>query len=209
MRIIILIFLLCLTFFSCKKKELTFQFKGTVSDLTFNKGLEGAVLTLEEVAANGSSNSTQIINTTIGADGAFDFTFKRNSAIKYKLKITKKDYFTISEDIPFSDFSTESPLVKNYSSYGKSWVKLRFVNQAPFLSSDLFRFVKQEGKEGCEECCPIYEREFLGIVDTTIYCINDGNTVYSYYYWSQNPNAAGLESITTIAFDTVEIVKYY
>jgi len=46
-------------------------------------------------------------------------------------------------------------------------------------------------------------------LDTTIYCINNGNEVYSVYYWVLNSSNQGLLSAVTTAFDTTEIILNY
>lgn len=207
MKKFLFLFVLSLSFISCKKKELSFTLKGNVSDNTFSTSLSGAKLTLEEIPSGATEGS--IYELIIPADGNYELNFKRTSAIKYILTITKENYFTVSEEISFSDFSTEEPLVKNYSTTAKAWVKLRFVNQTPNSNDDLFRYIKQSGKVNCDICCPSVEQEIYGIANETRYCVNDANTVYSYYYWSENPSSQGLKEIMTPAFDTVELVLNY
>jgi hypothetical protein len=208
MRNLFLFILLIILFSACKKKELTFTIKGKITDSTFSTGLSGAKLNIEEISSNGSTEG-KIAEITIPENGEYELTFKRNSAIKYIVTITKANYFTITEHISFSDFSTEEPLVKNYSTTAKSWVKLIFNNLSPNSEFDLLRYIKQVGKEGCEECCSKTEQEIYGTGTTTRYCINDGNSKYSYYYWSENPSSQGLKEIITPAFDTVELILNY
>ncbi len=193
---------------SCKKKELNFTLKGTVTDHTFGGGLNGAVLNLEEISSNGK-NLGVVAEATISSDGNYELTFKRNSSLKYILTVTKPNYFNIFEEIPFGDFSTEEDLVKNYSSKAKAWVKLTFNNNAPILESDFLHYTKQEGKQDCEECCPKTEQEVTGITGKTIYCLNDGNTTYSYSYLSNSTPTPAFKTIVTPAFDTVEIITNY
>jgi hypothetical protein len=207
MKYFLVTLFLSLLVFSCKKKELTFTLKGSVTDNTFATSLAGAKLTLEEIPSGATEGA--IYELIIPADGNYELNFKRTSAIKYILTITKENYFTVSEEISFSDFSTEEALVKNYSTTAMAWVKLRFVNQTPNSNNDLLRYIKQSGKVNCEICCPSVEQEIYGIANETRYCVNDANTIYSYYYWSENPSSQGLKEIMTPAFDTVELVLNY
>lgn len=208
MKNIFFIIIFFLLFIGCKKKKLTFNFKGEVTDLTLSKSLSGATLTFEEILANGTS-TILISDQILGEDGRFEFEFERKSALKYTVTISKENYFTVYEEIPFGDFSTEKTLVKNYKTTAKSWVKLVFKNVVPSSESDLLRYIKQLGKVNCETCCPNTEQQIYGIADEFRFCVNDANTVYSYYYWSQNPNNTGTKEIYTPAFDTVELVLNY
>ena len=48
--------------------------------------------------------------------------------------------------------------------------------------TDILSYTKQEGLQDCPECCPSDEQIFYGDLDTTIYCINNGNEAYSVLY---------------------------
>ncbi len=208
MKKIALLFLIFTLIFSCKKNNLEFTLNGTISDATFSGGLTGATITLTQVPIGGST--PKVIGTaTLGSDGGYSFTFAREKVEKYVLTVDKANYFSINENISFSDFSTESALVRNYSTTAKAWVKLVFTNVAPATIGDGLTFNKQEGKVGCSECCPLETHTLVGIVDTTFYCVNDANTTYSYFFNVINTTTQGIESIVTTAFDTVTITKTY
>ena len=209
MKNIVFLIALLLAGVSCKKKgPIEFVMKGKVTDATFNKGLEGAMVTLTEIPI-GNGTSKVVGSTVLGADGGYSFTFERDKAEKYHLLIEKTNYFTIEEDIPFGDFSSESETEKNYSTTAKAWAKIRFVNVSPANSTDILKFIRQEGKTGCPECCVVEERSIFGVADTSFICINDGNTNYSYFYSIVNSTAHGSPVIYTTAFDTVEFVQHY
>lgn len=201
--------LIFLVFLGCKKKEFTFTLKGVVDDKTFSTALIGATITLEEFIAGGSTSDDLTHTTTVAADGSYEFVFERKKATKYTITIQKSNYFDISDEIPFSDFSTEEPLIKNYGTTAKAWVKLIFINDVPSTDFDEFKFTKQQGKEDCAECCSAAEQSFYGKAQQEYMCVNDGNTTYSYYYFATNPNDNGLMEINTPAFDTVELIKHW
>ncbi len=193
---------------SCKKDEIDFTLKGTITDATFGGGLEGATITLTEVPI--ASGAYKVVGTgVLTADGSYAFVFPREKAEKYILTVTKNNYFTIESDITFSEFSPETPLVKDYSTTAKSWVKLRFINQSPADNDDVLKFNKMAGKVGCLECCPAEEHFLYGIVDTSFICVNDANASYSYLYNVLGTSNQGVESIVTVPFDTVTITKTY
>lgn len=198
--------LLILISSSCKKKEFSFTLKGTVTDKTFSTALVGAKIYLEEVIPESTSEPI-IHETTVGSDGSYEFTFARNKATKYIVTIVKHNYFDILETINFSDFSTEEPLIKNFETTAMAWVKLTFVNVSPSSIDDELRYTKQQGKAGCSVCCPTSEQHIYGLGQQSVICVNDGNTKYSYLFFSTNPVSNGISEIYTPAFDTVELIQ--
>ena len=208
MKNILFISLIFLTLAACKKKELEFSMSGIVSDATFGQTLDGASVILSQKPAGGGILKV-VGSTTLGADGRFKFTFKREQAEKFIIKITKANYFDVEEEVSFDSFSTQDELVRNYNTTAKSWVKLRFKNVLPSDVSDLLKWTKQAGKSNCTTCCDNNQHVILGIADTTFKFISDGNTKFSYLFNSSNPTENGINEITTIPFDTVSILLEY
>lgn len=207
MKILSIIFLFSVLLYSCKKKNAEFVLTGTITETTFGGKLNGATLKLYQVPVG--SASEQLLGTVVlGSDGKYTFTFPREKMEKYILRIDKSGYFALEKTIYFSDLSITSENVRNYSTTAKSWVKLTFHNLNP-LPTDHLNFIKQSGKEGCIECCPDTQYDFYGALDTSIYCINDGNTIYSYLYTVMGTTDQGIKSVTTVAFDTTEIILNY
>jgi hypothetical protein len=199
--------LIIVIFSACKKGKGDFTLKGVITDTTFSTPHAGAVVKLYQVPA-GTSQEILIGTQTLGSDGAYSFTFPRDKMEKYIVKVTKNNYFSLNETVYFSDLSLEEDNIANFSTTAKSWAKLRFVNSSP-QSGDILTYIKQEGKANCPECCATSESIFYGALDTTIYCINDGNTIYSYFYTVSGTTNQGIKSISTIAFDTTEIILNY
>ena len=192
---------------ACKKDPIEFTVKGTVSDSTFGGGLEGASLTITQIPIGGGTN--KVVGTaTLGADGKYAFTFPREKVEKYLVSITKNNYFALEEKINFSEFSPEEDLVKNYATPAKAWVRLRFVNQSP-QETDAIKITRQQGKTGCAECCSPAAFFLYGMVDTTMYCINDGNATYSYMYQDFASGQIAIKSVITVPFDTVTLSHSY
>lgn len=195
-------------FFSCKKEDINFTLTGKITDSTFGTGLAGATLTLKQIPIGGGTQQV-IGSTTLGTNGSYSFTFPREKVSKYILTVSKDNYFSIYKEITFSEFSPEEDLVKNYSTTAMAWVKIRIVNSAPASMTDSFRFNKQEGKNDCPECCPQVEHILTGLVDTTFICPTDANTTFSIFYQVPNTTIQGIESIQSVAFDTVTIQKSF
>lgn len=202
------IFLLLMVVFSCKKGKADFTLKGTLTDLTFNQNLEGAKIKLYQISI-GSTQEDLIQTATIGSDGSYSFTFPRDKMEKYILRITKNNYFDLEETVYFKDLSIENDNIRNYGTHAKAWVKLTFRNTLNPTAADEFKYIKQLGKEGCAECCSDTEQFLYGVVDTSIYCINNGNDYYSYLYFKLNTSFSGSMETQTVAFDTTEIILNY
>lgn len=203
--------LLILAFFllvSCKKGKADFVLKGIITDSTFGNGFSGLTLELYQVPA-GSGVQNLIGTTSTASDGSYSFTFSRDQAESYVLKASPNNYFPIDETIYFSELTIDNDNVRNYSTTAKSWVKLRFVNQNPASASDKLFVIKTVGKSGCVGCFPDQEQQYNGIVDTTIVCLNDGNSEFKYYYETIGTPLSGFKSCISAAFDTTGITLNY
>ncbi|MCE2713248.1 MAG: carboxypeptidase-like regulatory domain-containing protein [Cryomorphaceae bacterium] len=192
---------------SCSKKKAEFKLSGTVSDQTFSTPLSNASVMLYQVPV-GSTDKVLVGTTTTNSAGEYSFVFPREKMEKYILRISKNLYFDIEETVFFSELSLEEPYIRNASTTAKSWAKLTFHNLNP-QAVDHFQYIKQSGKESCFDCCPSTYQDYYGALDTSIYCINDGNTNYSYFYWVLGTPAQGSQTIYTTAFDTTEIILNY
>lgn len=195
---ILLVFGLIL-FSGCKKGKANFTLKGVITDATFDTSLTGGKVYLYEVEAGGGATNL-LGSATIGSDGAYSFTFPRNASESYTLSIRKDNYFEQDISIPLSDLTIEEDNIRNYSTTAKSWAALRFVSTNAQSS---VTYLKQQGKTDCAECCPAESHTIYGPIDTTYYCPNDGNTIYSYSYSTNGQ--FGIKQATTVAFDTATI----
>ena len=204
---LVLLFAVLGIFFSCDKGAGEFIINGSVTDATFQTAHTGAEISLYKIPL--ASNNEQFVSSSIlGSDGKFQFTVPRERLEKYIIRVNKHLYFPIEKEIYFSELKLKEENTFALSTWAQSWVALNFVNQNP-LSMDHFRYIKQAGYASCAECCPITEQNFYGALDTTIYCINKGNTIYSLLYWVLNtPNQGYLEANTS-AFDTTHIYLNY
>lgn len=204
---LICLMILSFSLLACTKGKADFTLKGTITDATFQNGLAGGTITLYATEA-GTGITDEIASAILDVNGAYSFTFPRDKVETYYIKVEKNNYFNIYETIPFSSLSVENDNERNYSTTAKGWVKFHIVNNNP-LESDVLEYIRQEGKSDCEECCPSGYRYYYGTVDTTFYCINDGNSVYSGYYWVQGGGNQGPIWAVTPPFDTVAVEISY
>lgn len=206
MKRIIAIITIIVAITSCKKGAADFTLKGLITDKSFNTPLAGATAKLYEVEAGGGA--VNLLGSMSLTDGNYSFTFKRNKAESYKLIVEKENYFDLNQSINFSDLTIEEDNVRNYGVYAKSWVNLRFINSNP-QPADMLQYQRSQGKIDCADCCTAESQILEGAIDTNIYCINDGNTVYAYNYWILGTGLFGNKSVTTVPFDTTELLLTY
>ena len=191
-----------LLFASCKKGKADITLKGSITDATFNTDLTNGTVELYEIEA--STGDANLIGTQQVTDGSYSFTFQRNAAESYMVKIRKTNYFDSENYISLSDLTIKEDNVRNFSITAQSWAGLHFVTTN---SSSSLTYIRQAGKSGCEECCPTSEQSIVGAIDTIIYCPNDGNTVYRYSYHANS--FFGIKEVTTAAFDTTIVTLSY
>ncbi|HLP54466.1 MAG TPA: carboxypeptidase-like regulatory domain-containing protein [Fluviicola sp.] len=193
---------------ACKKKKISYTVEGIITDASFSQPLSGATVQLYGTPA-GSSTPSQLLGTaTTGSDGKYSFTFDRDKTEEYIIIVNKSQYFEATSGFTAESLSSSETNTRNVTTTAKSWVKLRFINLQPDAADEL-KYIRQNGKSGCVECCYGGDQYLYGAVDTAIYCINDGNTTYGYYYWVLNTPNNGPKSIVTVPFDTVELVLNY
>lgn len=205
----LLLTILCLSYMllGCEKGTGSFVFTGTVSDLTFNQGLEGAQIKLYKVPI-GTSDEIFVQNITLSSTGTYKFEVPRERMERYILRVQKDLYFPIEKEVYYSELSIQSDNIFDLNTKAQSWAKIHFKNLNP-NPTDHFRYIKQEGLAACASCCPSTTQDFYGPLDTTFYCLNNGNTTYSLFYWEMNTPNNGQKSTFTTAFDTTLIEVIY
>lgn len=207
MERLITLFCIVSLLFSCEKGTGTFVIKGKISDQTFQTGLEGAVISIYKVPI-GTSDELFVESLTLPANGTYEFSVPREKMERYILRVDKPLYFPIEKNLYYSELSIEKDNLCDLGTKAMSWAKIHFKNNNP-VPLDHFRYIKQEGLAACLSCCPATTQNFYGSLDTTFYCVNNGNTTYSIYYWEMNTNNSGLKATNTTAFDTTLIEVIY
>ena len=206
MKIILVLLLLPLVF-SCKKGTGNFIIKGKITDETFSTGLDAAIIKLYKVPV-ASSSRILVDSFILQEDGNYSFTFQREKIEKYILVVEKNLYFKLEKEIYYSDLTVNEPLVCNYGTKAKSWVELRFVN-ADVQPSDHFRYIKQAGLVGCDECCSNTEENIYANPYFSRICINNANELYSILYWNIGTFQQGYKEALTVPFDTTLLLINY
>ena len=206
MKIILVLLLLPLVF-SCKKGTGNFIIKGEITDETFSTGLDGAIIKLYKVPV-ASSSRILVESFTLQNDGNYSFTFPRERMEKFIVVVEKNLYFKLEKEIFYASFTVNEPLICNYGTKAKAWVELRFVN-AVVQPNDHFRYIKQDGLVGCDECCSNTEENIYANPYFSKICINNANELYSILYWNIGTLQQGYEEVLTAPFDTTLLLINY
>jgi hypothetical protein len=204
---IILVLLLLPLLFSCKKGTGNFIIKGKITDETFSTGLDGAIIKLYKVPV-ASSSRILVESFTLQEDGNYSFTFTRERMDKFIVVVEKNLYFKLEKEIFYASFTVNEPLICNYGTKAKAWVELRFVN-AVVQPSDHFRYIKQDGLVGCEDCCANTEENIYANPYFSKICINNANELYSILYWNIGTFQQGYSEVLTVPFDTTLLLINY
>jgi hypothetical protein len=186
---------------ACRKKELKFTFSGVVKDATFGGAMDQVDVKIY-VKPLGEGEKF-MASTKTGSDGRYSVTIPRDRFEFVRISISKKNYFELDQQLPFSVLTVNDDNVNDATLPAKSWVKFVIENQPPTSPTDEFKLFKYRGKTNCAECCPNDFFYFYGAADEELVCANDGNTYLSYYYWVIGTQNNGQDSVLTIPFDTV------
>ena len=207
-RLLILSFsLVLLLLFGCNKGAGTFTLEGGITDASFNQPLAGAEVSLYGIAA-GNNQYAMIASAVTGADGKYSFTFDRTRTEKYTLYVKKNLYFEQEEEVYYSQLKLKETNIRNVSTTAKSWVEIKIFNNNA-ANNDHLQFLRQQGKTGCSECCFSGTNHLYGFQDTSIFCINDGNSLYSIEYAVFGTSNTGILGVTTTPFDTTVLNLTY
>jgi len=199
--------LVLLLLFRCNKGAGTFTLEGVITDASFNQPLAGAEVSLYGIAA-GNNQYAMIASAVTGADGKYSFTFDRTRTEKYTLYVKKNLYFEQEEEAYYSQLKLKETNIRNVSTTAKSWVEIKIFNNNA-ANNDHLQFLRQQGKTGCSECCFSGTNHLYGFQDTSIFCINDGNSLYSIEYAVFGTSNTGILGVTTTPFDTTVLNLTY
>lgn len=192
------LFLLC----TCKKKDLIYDLTGVVYDNSLSEVMSGVDVT---ILVSKNADLYELATVKTDSQGKFSYQLKRENYHQIKIQVGPNNYFEQSTTTTLDGLSLDKDNVFNYNLYAKSWVRLHFVSDG----TKQLRYFKQAGKSGCDECCEAGEKQVYFKADTSIYCINDGNTTYQIFYDLVSGTDSGTKNVITTPFDTTEILINY
>lgn len=155
-----LIFLLCLilvTFFSCKKKDADkMTISGQIRDPFQNIAVQGVTVDLfvKKIESGVYSSGYSLIQSSnTGNSGDFSFSFDAVIASSYKLSLRKAGYFNSEQEINPNKVTKGNNYNQQYSFYSEAFLKLHIINNTPSSSSDQITFRITKGYLNAYECC--------------------------------------------------------
>jgi hypothetical protein len=83
---------------SCEKGTGEFLIKGTITDDTFNQGLQGATASLYKVPI-GTSDEQFVKSIVLPTNGTYEFVVPREKMERYILRVSKDLYFPLELSI--------------------------------------------------------------------------------------------------------------
>lgn len=209
MRNLFFLLMIILVLSSCKKKDAnSYIIEGVVNDESLNGVLANASITLLERKA-GDFNYVELTSTTSDSEGKYKLSFQRNRVTDYKVVLKKDKYLSRESLILPQNLTLGKSNEFNWSMAAISWVKIHLQNVDTVNNYDEFIYQKIDGSTDCEGCCPNIELHFYGALDTTFFCVAEGNRSFSYYYELRNSTTLGNEQKITIPFDTISFETTY
>lgn len=196
-------------FSSCKKEELSFEFSGNVKSLNNNTDLKGVEVKITAFALGNASGS---LMETVETDenGNYNVKIKRGKYEKVDFSISKNLYFDLEKSYSFQNLSTSKPNINDFKISPKSWAKFIIRNIYSQNDSDQLKIQKVSGRTDCYECWDNTTFIFKGVLDTVVYCPNDGDTNIKFYYWLNDEELGdGVGNVYTTPFDTIPFEFIY
>lgn len=191
----------------CKKEKGNYIIEGTITDNTLGQAMAGQSLTVY-VQNAGASNYLVHSTITTDANGLYHIEIERDQLDKIKIEGAKENYFPVEFVIPVSTLTVDQTYTLNKGTTAKSWARMIFIHQTGDPNAVL-QYTKNDGKQDCDECCPKTMQTLTGFVHDTVYCINDGNTNYSYNYLVLGSTGFNTKTCYTPALDTGEVILNY
>ena len=187
---------------ACRRNELTFTFKGTVTDLTFQSPAQNTNVKLFKFAA-GSAIGIIADETQTDVNGNYTIKVNRNPTEKFVLEFSSNNYFVENITIPFSDLKPNEDNVFDIGIHAISWLKFVFKNQNNPSPSDELKILKQGGTSGCPDCCTYNFSFFNGIVDTTYTCVSRAKDSVTIFHWVNGNEQFSEQEFVLQPFDTL------
>lgn len=186
-------------FNGCKKKDITYTITGVIHDNCFNTTLDSAQVT---ITATGSPKDDFTKTITTGPDGVYSITFNRVKYSNIEVKVEKPGYFPTSANYILDDLIVNGSYTANFSVDAKAWVNLHFTGDG----TKTVKYFKQQGYNGCAECCPTGDQYLYNVLDEEITCMNKGNQIYQIYYFVEQTNQHGQVDVISTPFEYTELL---
>jgi hypothetical protein len=209
-----MIFLISFTF-SCKKKNDTVKFTGTVTSPNEQSPVADAFIELQcqEISnSTWNANYSTVVYGSTDANGAFSFSFKSTRAAAFRVVINKDNYYEFAEEIDPDNLEGGDGYSAYYCIYPKAWLKLHIKNTSPYDAADYFDYKLLNGTLTGAGCCGDSLHSFAGItIDTLSKCSVTGhqNIIIKSHVTKHNIPHEYYDTVFVTRFDTTSFDLFY
>ncbi|MCB9224045.1 MAG: hypothetical protein H6582_07725 [Crocinitomicaceae bacterium] len=190
---------------SCNKGTINYDFSGIVLENVNNTAVSGASVKMYQIPFNSSltSNNYEFAGgATTEANGLYQFSFDRIKATKFKMEITKENYFDHSEEINAEDVTSDHINIYNSTLESKSWITFDINNLAPANANDELQLIFFNYRTGCDGCVTADYYYFNGLVDTSFTITNTAGSYFRFMKVNVNVSQSSMDSVYLVPFDT-------
>lgn len=215
MKKILIITLVAVAVFSCKKDPKTISISGTVTDTYLNTPVSGVKVTLQ---ANGvvegvyNSSYVTIGTYTTDASGNFDFIVDESAYDSFRFSFLKSGYYYSQEVVSGSLISPEQPYNHEFDFSSIAVVRLHIRNSAPVDNNDKLTISFTNNPIDASGCCSSIPKVFEGMnIDTTVSCNSVGgfNLLLFSTIAKNNSSSSFTDTLYTIPSDTLDVDIFY
>lgn len=198
------LFFLAIGFYSCKKDPIVLKFKGTVTDRFLGNRIDGVSVTISQkkLVDGALGSSYQLAGSAItDANGDFNIEFAREKATEFLIEYEKENYFSFSR--PEGSAAISSGTINNLDQTmdSKAWIQFDILHELGD-STDEYKIIKQNFREGCYGCAKNNTLTFQGLIDTSITYLTTGGTYVKFVKINVTNEISELDSIYTTPFET-------
>ena len=205
-----LIFILVILFtsimpFSCNKGNLSYTFKGKMTESIGQSPLKDVEIKLyQKVINNGAASSTYTFAGTDMSDnsGNYEIIIDRQKVTAFKIEFEKENYFPLSLEVSSADISTENANQFDQELDAMTWINFQLKNNFP-LETDHFKLIKQTFREDCEGCTVNSVMDFYGPLDTSFTYPTTAGEYVKFIYVNVTNGTSTFDSIYTTPFETI------
>ncbi len=198
-------------FSSCKKKELIYEFSGTIKDISSKNEINSVKLSFYQKKFNQTAlneNFIYIGETKTNGQGNYTFSFKREKILEVKIILEHQNYYQKEVIILSDDLSPNKVNFFDSFLYPKAWLKLNIKSTPPHANKQL-NLYKHNIKEDCLDCCVNGLTSYIGETNTSVVCPVNGRSKTKISWGEVTISSSFSDSIYCPSFDTTSFDIQY
>ena len=148
--------LILLLFFSCKKEDRYITLSGKISDGTFGGAASSAKVMVKVAKVENGVYHSSYVKTAEGncdANGNYSMEVKVENVSGYRIVVAKDNYFEEEQDITRENFESQDNYTYNRSIYPIGTIQLLINNTNPHDQNDQINFRFTNVEQSGYNCC--------------------------------------------------------